>query len=239
MDKNNIRTGLIVMLDMLGFKERSTQMRDFIKVWQEFKQEVDKEVVALKKGFDIEAGTLFLSDTILICLWSNNEESLKNLLCGVPELIHSIYRTLIINESKIFLRGAMSYGEFLLDLEENIVMGPALNEAAEWYESTDWIGVILTPSAEFALRSIIEDHKDTILDNTYIEYNIPFKVGFPRLCNYAVLWCLDRNNSGVLVYPDLLKIFSKVPHSPRYSSKYVNTLKFIKEANKIHDRLQD
>jgi hypothetical protein len=46
--------------------------------------------------------------------------------------------------SRIPLRGATAFGEF--EVRENIYVGKAIDEAASWYETGDWIGVHLTPS---------------------------------------------------------------------------------------------
>ena len=35
----------------------------------------------------------------------------------------------------------------------NIFVGKAVDEAASWHEQADWIGVHLTPSAEYAFKS--------------------------------------------------------------------------------------
>lgn len=55
---------------------------------------------------------------------------------------------IIIRESLlqgIPVRGATCYGP--LSTNGNIMVGPAIDEVASWYESADWIGVFQTPSA--------------------------------------------------------------------------------------------
>ena len=49
------------------------------------------------------------------------------------------------------VRGAICYGKLLR--EENIIVGPAVDEIASWYESADWIGVFLTPTAMYQINA--------------------------------------------------------------------------------------
>ena len=87
---------------------------------------------------------LSISDTIAIFTFGDPYHAIK---------IHAEICRLAIPESikrKLPLRGAICYGEF--SYRGNIVVGPAVDEAASWHESTDWIGVILTPAEEFQLK---------------------------------------------------------------------------------------
>lgn len=69
------------------------------------------------------------------------------MLLAVVDLIQSFFLD-FMEKHKVYFRGALSFGQFLFSQSERIVLGQALIEAYELYESTDWIGVILTPSAE-------------------------------------------------------------------------------------------
>lgn len=69
-------------------------------------------------------------------------------------------------EQELPLRGAISYGQY--SIKDNIMLGYVVDEAASWHESTDWIGVILTPSAQMITRD-----KELKSITTYDK--IPFK----------------------------------------------------------------
>jgi hypothetical protein len=91
---------------------------------------------------------------------------------------------------KLFLRGAISQGEYIFDTsEKNVtVIGPAIDDAHDYYEQADWIGVIQTQDCKEKylanLKSIAEKEKRPL--EVIIEYyqflfvlcNIPLHLGF-------------------------------------------------------------
>ena len=74
-------------------------------------------------------------------------------------------------ERQILYRGAMSFGEILIDKKSQTVIGPAVADAAEWYEQADWFGVVITPSCgigidyfEFGKENHIGNNGDVYID---------------------------------------------------------------------------
>ncbi len=113
------------------------------------------------------------------------------------------------------VRGAISYGEY--SIKDNIMLGYAVDESASWHETTDWIGVILTPSAKYQIDSI------NILK--IIAYNqIPYKKVIKNL-NLCVDWNYQDKN-------ELYKIIQKKgPHIPEIAPKYLNTSAFFNRSD--------
>ena len=74
-------------------------------------------------------------------------------------------------------RGALSIGDFVQS--EATVIGPAITDAACWYEMADWFGIIATPSCGHRLSYFAEilkkENKD--LHAWYVEYEVPLKKG--------------------------------------------------------------
>src|SRR6185503_18250595 len=66
-------------------------------------------------------------------------------------------------DNRIFLRGAISYGDVYAD--GDTLVGPAADDAAEWYDKADWIGVCLTPAANYALESLPVGPESPYLNN--------------------------------------------------------------------------
>jgi len=234
MSRVNVREGYVLMLDMLGFKERTANIEfEFIDRWKALKKDIQRAAFEMKDGYDIHINTLFLSDTIIICfsLKKNDHCDLNTLLLSIPELIQSFFLK-YMEESSIFFRGALSFGKFIFLPKENIVMGPALNEAAEWYEATDWIGIILTPSAECKLRLIKNElFEPTALYDDFVEYNVPIKSGFPDISKFSIMWIgrHEYRSADNDVLGRVLRTFASISHSPKYSSKYINTLRYIED----------
>lgn len=68
MSRVNVREGYVLMLDMLGFKERTANIEfEFIDRWKALKKDIKRAALEMKDGYDIHINTLFLSDTIIIC----------------------------------------------------------------------------------------------------------------------------------------------------------------------------
>lgn len=73
----------------------------------------------------------------------------------------------LVNELPV--RGAIGYGRFCL--MDNMLMGPAVDEVASWYEAVEWLGAVFTPTASFRYRP--EDFGAVNL----IDYDVPLKRG--------------------------------------------------------------
>ncbi|MCX6645853.1 MAG: hypothetical protein NTY09_05810 [bacterium] len=98
-------------------------------------------------------------------------------------------------------------------------IGEAVDEAAEWFEAADWIGVHMTPTAAFTLSD----------PGYWVEYAPPFKKG-PIWNTPCVDWAYG-------LYPDepiperrrkLQDAFKNLgPIGPDIVGKFTNTLKFF------------
>lgn len=210
--------GIVTFLDVLGWKGLWQSNREAVEqlkqLVEETRNKADKIVSKYNKQEnaksvlhkDIKIKVLSISDTIVFL---TEVESIEAIKCHAQLCAWLLEYAL----SKGFpLRGAISYGEFNESM--NIMLGPAIDEAAAWHESTDWIGVILTPSAQMYIRD-----KENIAYVTDYEH-IPFKKGIKTL-HKCVDW--DFENKEIL-YDIFL---DKGPHMPEVAPKYLNTLEFL------------
>lgn len=136
------------------------QMKNDIMLNKSSKNRGKMKDADLEKIIDVKIEVLSISDTIV--LLSPGEA--KFTLAMHAELVSWILKNAL--EVELPLRGAISYGDY--SFSNNIMLGYAVDEAASWHESTDWIGVILTPSAQIA-------KKDIDIANIISYKNIPFK----------------------------------------------------------------
>jgi hypothetical protein len=67
------------------------------------------------------------------------------------------------------LRGCISIGQFFQTNER--ILGPAVNEASQYYEKSNWIGIMTSPSAGIMLNSASEVSHQLL--NTFVKYNVP------------------------------------------------------------------
>src|ERR1700722_726876 len=115
------------------------------------------------------------NDTIIIaieCAPDSEEERKSIIAIGV------IIRKLISDgiSKRIFFRGAIGVGKFFADLSNDTIVGQAVSDAASWYESSNFIGCILTPRLAFVLHKHF-DNAGTTPKGVYMKYHVSTKDG--------------------------------------------------------------
>jgi hypothetical protein len=209
--------GAVAFLDVLGMRGIWQQDTNMLKKLHALIQETIKRSKEIsdpyantiefqnpRRGQEITK-VLSISDTIALFTTGNSEKTIEiqakicawlleyALLQGIP------------------LRGAISYGDYML--KDNITLGYAVDEAASWHEATDWIGVILSPSAQIRANG---SELEAITDYAHI----PFKQTEKNL-TMCVDWDIKDKSKLHKV------ILSKGPHTPEIAPKYLNTLAFL------------
>lgn len=115
------------------------------------------------------------------------------------------------------IRGAISFGRY--SIMNNVMIGPGIDECASWHEKSDWIGAILTPSAQIILDCDLYNNSGSSLPDTIISYSVPMKSGIARP-KYCVKWEISIN--------EFRKMQDRT-HAimPEIGSKYLNTYSFL------------
>lgn len=207
-------TGAVTFLDVLGWKGIWQQNNTAVETLYALikKVEVIAEEVSSKHKDEQElrgkkkiTQVLSISDTIAIFTSASPKLAIEIQaeICSraLPEAL----------SQELPLRGAISYGEY--SIKENIMLGYAVDEAASWHERTDWIGVILTPSAYIKIK---KEKIDSLKEYDKIPYKMPMKK--PDIC---VKWTYENKE-------ELLRIIDKKgPLVPDIAPKYLNTLIFL------------
>ena len=220
-----MKEGAVTFLDVLGWKgiwERRDDAGEILtKLIEELRQQsfefIAKETQRYS-GLDVEIKSI--SDTIAM-FSTGRAQTVLDLHGQITQL--AICRSIA---EEIPLRGATCYGRFTT--KGNIMIGPAVDEAASWHEVADWIGVILTPSALFSCKGPMDDE---IWSG---KYDVPTKNG--KFTTHCVNWCkdweADRAKSPELRKELLLDSFLKMgPLVPNISTKFTNTLSFYQYCN--------
>ena len=119
--------------------------------------------------------------------------------------------------ARIPVRGATAFGEF--EVQGNIYVSKAIDEAASWHEFGDWIGVHLSPSALLAVDREVPH---------WTCYSPPLKGGMRHrtLCvNWTETW--KESVSGEQPKRRLVDVFREMgPITPDFAMKFVNTLDY-------------
>lgn len=222
--KPEIEKGAVTFLDVLGWKGK---WRDSYEAVSTLKNLINNTKIEAEKIHND-----------VVNLWSTNPKYVKEMRGGQTDIL-SISDTIVLFtkgpaipsllvhgricenlipasiKSNIPLRGASAYGEY--SREGNIMIGPAIDEAASWHEATNWIGVNMTPSAMFEIKGDIP--------KPWGEYShIPFKKKVNSM-NICVEWNLPID--------DAIKYFKDMgPHIPEIAEKYLNTYSFLNREKK-------
>ncbi len=126
------------------------------------------------------------------------------------------------------MRGATSYGDY--EEAKNIFVGKAVDEAASWHEQSDWIGVNLTPSAEFVFNAKPKN-------SVWRPYPAPTKIKSkwePHCVNWIPSW-MKVEEEGM----DIRQTFRRLgPLIPEIAGKYTNTLAFMSAMKKKSEEEQ-
>lgn len=226
MSENQIakkrRSGVITFLDVLGWKgvyDRQTDAIESLRRLIENLKSKTRQQRGRLSGTDDPVDVKSISDTIaLFTLCSENEVTtaieIHGELCQwlIPESI----------KMELPMRGATAYGEF--EVIDNIFVGKAVDEAAAWHEQGNWIGVNLSPSAEFAFSPLGKS-------SAWIPFAAPIKIPM-KWQPHCVNWVADWDFVAVKT-KDVQQKFQRMgPILPEIAPKFINTLSFIKEVAK-------
>lgn len=250
--ENNFNSawGVITFLDFLGWKgiwlndyknESQTEgvfNNNSLRKLADLIQKISK----LCKKEDENCKFISISDTIvLFSSCPKNEDSNYETLKKHADICSKILN--ISAKNGFALRGAITVGEFAS--YKNIIVGPGVDECANWYEQADWLGVIFAPSAQFIIDNkrnfvkgtrvkgddqpsnkapLVGHRRERILwqDEKIVEYrSIPIKNGF-RGINYCVDWGREET-----ILNRVLE--NTISLSCEIAIKYINTNRYLYE----------
>lgn len=186
---------VVVMLDALGIRS------DKIEVAQQFLRQRPRTLTILAEETQGESRdkriepvcptrlkNFMFGDTLLLVYKTEQpgefEKEMRTLLVALRRLLA---RNL---DGGPRFRGSMSYGKVIADESTNTAIGPAISDAAKWYEQGDWLGLILTPRATLFLEPRLRAVKKVNPRNSSFwfatPYQVPLKSGsIPLLaCNW-------------------------------------------------------
>jgi len=206
-------SGVVTFLDVLGWKGVYDRQSNAIVNLKRLVEGVGKKAVGMRGRINSDVVVKSISDTIAIFTFCDEKEVTKAIeihgeLCQwlIPESI----------QSGLPIRGATAYGDF--EISESIFVGRAVDEAASWHEQGNWIGVNLSPSADFVF---VPD-----LKSAWTAYDVPIKTSMkwkPRCVNWLSEW-IDIESEKKLVRDKFRRMG---PILPEIAPKFVNTLTFI------------
>jgi hypothetical protein len=225
-----MKKGVIAFIDVLGVKGlwARTNPKEFMRSWKQVLRLFSASRKAMLKvyGFSGKQTSIrAFSDTIIIT-FTTKDNPVDYILFMGDLLMFPFFGAI---DMGIYLRGVINIGEF--EISDTIILGPAIDEAAEWYTKPDWFGISLTPSASFGLEQLIDKGVDH--SKIFIEYDIPMKTGVENVKSFALNWphnfvsfIKHHGRTENLGRSALLESFSKGQIIVETYKKYKNTIAF-------------
>lgn len=178
---------------------------------------------------------LTFSDTIIITLHPEGYPN-EAIIPYFVRIIDGLYSHCLAES--LFMRGAISYGKFIK--KSNIIIGPAIDDAAYWHDKAQLIGCVLTPNATLMYDSGINYVNRNPHEEGYdysqhaIKYLTPFKDN-KSYDLYNVNWPLSFYKTlSPLGEPDpltrLKSTLGEYPIPADAYSKHLNTIAFFNDS---------
>jgi len=225
---------VVALLDALGAKgllSRSTP-DGLLETWQMLLSQLAQwcDDVSTSEAAD-DCSFLGFSDTVLITIMPVSEADQPECFSLMHDLLQRfIWQGFVAG---VYFRGAVSAGRFIQSSSR--VLGEGLEEAAEWYEQADWMGVMATPGAKHLIEHMLLDGWD--MSSLFVPYGVPLRTG-RSYDTWAVNWpsfadeeAKSGNTSAKAILLRSFRTFSGAI-SPAVALKYANTITF---ADKVWD----
>lgn len=248
------KTGVVVILDILGTRGVTSRMDP--EHAMELRRQLFASARASVEGPRLGGGGIFgyivslvavlqkllqtpgdpgkenrriivFSDSLILTAWSDDEPEF--VLVWMGYVVCQILTTAI--KLGVLMRGAAAFGDFFED--EFGIVGPAVDDAAEWENLADWGGLILTPATGYRYEACREKLSANFnwRGDPYLSYEVPLirklsEVTLP-VCR---LWAANWTEKTDSFRSEVVEAFSKNPILPVAETKYRNTLEFLRVA---------
>ncbi|MBI2921574.1 MAG: hypothetical protein HYY18_10875 [Planctomycetes bacterium] len=177
----------------------------------------------------------------IVLVWELPKVTDSALLGFSQPILHALVRGM---EVGLLLRGAVSFGEYILDGSSTII-GPALVDAHFWSERANWIGVVATPKLGMLVQAYAEKWRREnprsyhYFASYYVKYQVPLTDAAPQ-----ELWCYpwpfrvsgvmnERNLNLDAGREHVLRWLSQANITPPVQGKYDNALAFFDWYSKL------
>lgn len=241
------KNGVVIFLDALGVSHYNTTAEyvDFVRklnelkisteyVWKNWQNQFADEGIILP---DPEIVTF--QDTIIICFPepSSPSATLHYFFVAGQWLTQALGLAI---DKKIFLRGAISVGEYIFETSSGnvTVLGKPISDAYNFEKIADWIGVIQTPTFqkqyEDALEILVKPRKLSKMDLIdeyrflFVPYHVPLTAGGTHKY-FVVSWpqLVYHRKEELEKLASILSDTSRLV-DPKHKPKYDNTLAFLR-----------
>ncbi len=232
--KRKRKYGVVVLLDALGASEYSDEkINEFLSARVEINSIVSSLAKDLTGGVKFASPNIFtFGDTIIITIELRSKKYINIHIFGVTLLMRRyLFHSL---DKGILFRGSFSIGSYIEDSDSNTVMGPAVTDAASWYQKSEWMGLSCTPKTNSVLEYHFSDQKGYIDNIEYThKYDVPLKDG-KKFNLYTISWPAAFHDKQLLKESKkgnprkwFLEILKDLPVPNGAEIKYENTKEYF------------
>lgn len=177
----------VALLDILGSRtydmEVAPKVRKRIDI---LRQSIDRVIEECRKQSEEQQVQLIppqymaFGDSVLL-LWQLGDKT--NYLPFFGYALASVFLDCLTHG--VPLRGALSFGHVLYD--DRIAVGPAISDAAEWYEAANALGILLTPRTALLVDAYRPQDRG-LIDEAFAKFRFRLKDITDRRTMWAVSW---------------------------------------------------
>jgi hypothetical protein len=219
-----VKTGVVAFIDVLGVKGLWARIdpKEFMKSWKSVLRlfSVSRKAISKEYQYSVQQTSIRAFSEV---------DPIDYFLFMCDLLIFPFFHAL---DKGIYLRGVISIGRF--EISKTIILGPAIDEAAEWYTKYDWFGISLTPAASYGLQKLIDKGFDqSKISKIFVKYNIPMKSEIDAIKSFTLNWpyglvsfLISHGEKESFGRSMILERFSKSQIGVETYRKYKNTLAF-------------
>lgn len=238
--------GLVLMLDALGVRGFDIDAcTSFIDDLKEFQRDIDCLILSNPPSAgNPESPTAMkmpiahtYGDTVLYTLAFQNPDD-EECMWNTVKRAGCFARMVVLSGLRcgIRFRGAMSIGKYVES--DTHVIGPAVADAATWYEETQWIGVIATPTLGLHLNllcMLLDKIQPCSSHGVFVRYNVPLHSGRKEMWAIAspveYAQQLSREKQRAVTRDEIMEILFQqlcIYTAPKGTEdKYSNTIEFF------------
>jgi hypothetical protein len=186
----DIKFGIVAVLGAIGPSDYSReQTRQLVRSWPTLVEDPIRKGAPPGLRFDPRKLEIYIyKDTLTFLM----EGGFGEVSRADATFLALIIRKFLVDAMAggVFMRGAMSIGEYDEDREAKTVTGDAVNDAMAWYQKADWTGMVSTPYASVYLEEVMPE------SDLMVFYDVPLEGGSNQRMK-ALNW------AGVLYIPEL------------------------------------
>ena len=201
--------GIVVIVDALGvsdytieeckrlvynFEEINSQKEEFLEIFSKESSQPEWDGAQTISNVMNNVKTSQFGDTIILAFPIEDKYNLENFVAiyfVAAHLCSVIVQGLTL---KVPFRGAISIGKFLWEDSNKRILGPAIADANDWCNTTEWFGIIFSPKAQLWLSTLLETNKSNTdvallmpsFGNFICKYNIPLKSSLKEPLNSQI-----------------------------------------------------